>query len=162
MIVTLPGDIPGLLRRGSPVLCDIPPTLQGTVCCVDGGPAPDVWVSWDDPDVTDDWVSSVHVRLDLSDPTGRAHAAWWLSGKTNGGTMRLYLARDVLWYGPYAAREPVGAYRHANYQGVVPGLAALGISDNTRLPDGSRWVEVEALRLVCDFERVRRAMRGRS
>lgn len=71
--LTLPGDIPGLLRRGSPVLfrdeCS-----DWTVLCVDGdevcaAPAGEVPLGL--------WEMSDDFALDLQDPTGRAHAAWF-------------------------------------------------------------------------------------
>lgn len=65
--LTLPGDIPGLLRRGSPV--------------VNRASFHAVVVRW----LHNDWAVSTdrgmaglsNVALDLTDPTGRAHAAWW-------------------------------------------------------------------------------------
>ena len=72
-LITLPGSIPGLLRRGSPV-----------------------WTGWNDgavvvrvwPDGTaavmadhgESWLRVLlsELALDLTDATGRAHAAWWL------------------------------------------------------------------------------------
>ena len=35
------------------------------------------------------------------------------------------------------------------FDGVVPALANLDPNDPRLLPDGSRWVDAEALRLVC-------------
>lgn len=76
--LTLPGDLPGLLRRGSPVvflagggtaaICARPIDYKGRVC----------WLTW--------WENGRHgasqpshpssFALDLTDPTGRVHAAW--------------------------------------------------------------------------------------
>ncbi len=76
MITILPGDIPGLLRRGSPVVrvsrMDAPSVVitLGTVAAKIGYP----W-SIDDEDVDTHWVGGL--ALDLNDATGRAHAAWW-------------------------------------------------------------------------------------
>ena len=56
LLSSLPGDIPGLLRRGSPIIAA--ETYCGVVAemeALDNAPA-----------------------LDLTDPTGRAHAAAWV------------------------------------------------------------------------------------
>lgn len=83
--LTLPGDIPGLLRRGSPVVA------FGLRCVVLGPDEPGRWGPWlvasngDWPDTMGYPAQAVAIRscreselaLDLTDPTGRAHAAWW-------------------------------------------------------------------------------------
>jgi len=84
LLTTLPGDIPGLLRRGSPVLWRDEQT-----------PWTVTWIGpWPDSDTTDDGAIALiapaaepvigmavnayaDLVLDLSDPTGRAHAAAW-------------------------------------------------------------------------------------
>lgn len=72
--LTLPGDLPGLLRRGSPVVA-----LDGVTGVVLGiGANGEVSVGW-----LDDWsmergpLDKLGLRLDLTDPTGCVHAAWW-------------------------------------------------------------------------------------
>lgn len=81
---TVPGDIPGLLRRGSPVAVSRPDgTLAyGVVAMLSDGPsvtiAPDggeqsPWTVW-----VPGWVGAF-VALDLTDPTGRVHAQWWVA-----------------------------------------------------------------------------------
>ena len=64
--LTLPGDIPGLLRRGSPVTH------------VDGSRLVVVELDGDDAKLPSGWAFTRLLELDLSDATGRAHAAWWL------------------------------------------------------------------------------------
>lgn len=72
--LTLPGDIPGLLRRGSPVLWStnrgvvvyVPPIERQAVYCVL------------ESDVITRECLYADIALDLSDPTGRAHAAWFI------------------------------------------------------------------------------------
>lgn len=74
LLSTLPGDIPGLLRRGSPV-------MYGTRARVV-------------EDVGDFRLGGLHLaqeqfatcRLDFSDPTGRVHAAWWIRSKSTEGS----------------------------------------------------------------------------
>jgi len=76
LLSRLPGDIPGLLRRGSPVIWDgyhgIVIACGDDMCCCaaeDGG------ATWTEEDMP---LSSV--TLDLSDPAGRSDAAVWASG----------------------------------------------------------------------------------
>lgn len=68
LLNSLPGDIPGLLRRGSPVIHAAfgagvlrDPALSD--CLFERGRA---------------GSEPGRLLLDLTDPTGRAHAAWWL------------------------------------------------------------------------------------
>lgn len=134
---TLPGSIPGLLRRGSPVrlyeacgiLVDSPLGLAesyGTVRIATTAAATGLY------DIPPD-----RLTLDLADPTGRAHAAWWLTEHAE------------LWAGE---REHGVIWRRAGGAGpeaiCVPALADLDPDDPRLLPDGSRWVDVEALRRV--------------
>jgi hypothetical protein len=161
---TLPGDLPGLLRRGSPALRDLGPyhapqrcTIVGESSCgwpwyarEDGGPMGDATALLSGP--------AEHLLLDLSDATGRAHAEWWLAGRAL--MLGSYAAAQTRWvhergerewsidapdddacltYSPYAADRDVR----------VPALADLDPDDPRLMPDGSRWVDAEALRRVC-------------
>jgi hypothetical protein len=78
--LTLPGTIPGLLRRGSPVVANVR-TAAGDVFFADGARA--VVFDVDDTDgllsIEGGWFAPAQWSLDLTDPTGRAHAAWWLN-----------------------------------------------------------------------------------
>ena len=75
---TLPGTIPGLLRRCSPVT-DAEGVARGLIYAMPGHyrAYPDWWgVNWNyllQP------CDATRLYLDLTDPTGRAHAAWWLN-----------------------------------------------------------------------------------
>ena len=154
---TLPATIPGLLLPCSPLLgpdgrtVAIGPVSDGRWVPVPGGELP-----------------ADAVALDLTDPTGRAHAAWWLAGEpgaawaldcdgyrrwtlSGGETPRAGLSRSF---------EGIGAeVRHMRQRSEppqwgydatdVPALDHLDPDDDRRLPDGSRWVDAEALRLVC-------------
>lgn len=95
------------------------------------------------------------LALDLTDATGRAHAAWWLASAVGlhspttsrwspGASVwtiecdaqstpwvRTFTPTDLLWSGEQ-----------------VPALDDLDPNDDRRLPDGSRWVDAEALRRV--------------
>jgi hypothetical protein len=85
----LPGTIPGLLRRGSPVIALVDHAESGTFAAEGGvatyaalpmfpGRPPHVTVHWHDNG--GGWhMPWDAVALDLTDPTGRTHAAWWLA-----------------------------------------------------------------------------------
>lgn len=174
--LTLPGDIPGLLRRGSPVLrhplgSPVVPSIEAALChgvemrprrggdgeelCVDLGgdyPAPMRW-----------WPAA-RVSLDLTDPTGRAHAAWWLARwwqqhRASGATV--YPLMGTVWHrcGDTSWRLS-WCYTDTTWGLVVPSapsyvevptladMAGVAPDDPHTLPDGSRWVDAEALRRV--------------
>ena len=143
--LTLPGSIPGLLRRGSPLLDGavvVSIDGDGAIACRDEE-SDDQGVYHN---VRSEWLPDL--ALDLSDATGRAHAAWWLAREAKN------------WPG-----EPV--YSDAAWMrrdnlvrawGMGPGhwwpvthraFAGLDSADPRTLPDGSRWVDAEALRRVC-------------
>lgn len=83
--LTLPGDIPGLLRRGSPVVLATR-TYGGSVfldgargvVCSDGGRVGTETLGGSPVLVS---TSPRDLALDLTDATGRAHAAWWLQAQ---------------------------------------------------------------------------------
>lgn len=153
--LTLPGDIPGLLRRGSPVLNE---HAHGVVT----DPAPDdagyiCVAGW--------WGNSTHpadVALDLADATGRAHAAWWLAlwwQEHRGAGPTLYPLLGTVWHrcGDTSWRLS-WCYTDTTW-GIsvpaapsyveVPSLAEMSAhapDDPRTLPDGSRWMDAEALR----------------
>lgn len=75
LLSTLPGDIPGLLRRGSPVLATSSANAEWTI--TDPPTAHDlVWLGMPGARGVREARTS-DLALDLTDPTGRAHAAWW-------------------------------------------------------------------------------------
>lgn len=170
--LTLPGDIEGLLRRGSPVVAlgeepDADPTVakfteyNGFPGAVLGG-----WCLEQDTHYLCD------LALDLEDATGRAHAAWWLAERV-GLDGRPYDGDDApvpvalsawwlcAWPRSYYVRVPrwdenrrfdhlFSPDSHIGSEGWthVPALAHLDPTDPRLLPDGSRLVDAEALRLV--------------
>ena len=77
MITTFPGDIPGLLRRGSPViyagrrciLVDV-----GALLCA-------VAVTGPTGRVSIEAVGPSSLALDLTTPTGRIHLLWWIEAQ---------------------------------------------------------------------------------
>lgn len=146
MSPTLPGDLPGLLRRGSPVRDADDPERIGVV--VGTYPRGEVCTHWTWGD-TSEVVDRSRLLLDLSDATGRAHAAWWLAGWYG-----LRPAATWTWRGMWDLDAPsrrlcFGVAVAGRSHLAVPALADLDPLDDTRLPDGSRWVDAEALRRVC-------------
>ena len=96
-------------------------------------------------------------RIDPTDRVGRACLAWVLQDDSASITS----SSGHLWtidarYKPAAVAFTVGvgsmwvsrATQHLSRQEVVHYLAHLAPADDTRLPDGSRWVDAEALVLV--------------
>ena len=87
LLNTLPGDIPGLLRKWSPVLVTIDsdkPPVRGVVLDPIIEPhEPDLrCLIWSERNGRDN-KAAMFVRLDLTDATGRAHAAWWVRERFN-------------------------------------------------------------------------------
>jgi hypothetical protein len=150
MTLTLPGDIPGLLRRCSP----LGPDSMGVLCGIN----PEM-----DDDRThlvlfhegyDDWHSPKNLALDLEDQTGRAHAAWWLAERLRPDVKELMKASVTYGHTDFGGggyglgvtcRDDGALWRRAD----APGLDDLDPHDPRTLDDGSRWVDAEALRLVC-------------
>lgn len=149
--ITLPGSIPTLLRSRSPVIAhDQEQHIYGERCVyigehLDTGLAVvwrrsgEVLVDYDD------------LVLDLTDATGRAHAAWWLA------------AKGVKWW-PDEPNYTTATWRAGQYGAFYSPMwelgrqhwwpadfhvfAGLSHGDSRLLPDGSRWVDAEALRLI--------------
>lgn len=84
LLNTLPGDIPGLLRRGSVVFyCESAPATVLVIREIRPGEA-GASIALDGQNVLPDRCVDAefrHLALDLSDPTGRAHAAWWVGAR---------------------------------------------------------------------------------
>lgn len=79
--LTLPGSIPGLLRRGSPVIVTrrthtgFAPGTTGIALRLERRA---VWrIGWGVPSGSAHPAQQSCIALDLTDPTGRVHAAWW-------------------------------------------------------------------------------------
>ena len=177
---TLPGSIPGLLRRGSPVVIAsedgcVPRHLWGKAATVHRVAPSDLGVPL--VSLTVDGCEAVVVAgldvlaLDLTDATGRAHAAWWLAGAlypecppTDGAAVawQLFPGQQPLsgWWLRYCVRGDSGGsttvsptfsgrWNPRMWTQHIVALADLEPSDPRLLEDGSRWVDAEALRLVC-------------
>lgn len=95
--LTLPCDLPGLLRRGSPVRIvanDIDRIIgrSATVVHTGGG---GLLVSLDGPETSRSLVTVARaVALDLTDATGRAHAAWWLDERIRSDAFGTILGHE--------------------------------------------------------------------
>lgn len=84
------------------------------------------------------WADLDDLSLRLDDPTGRAHLAWWL-------------LRQPRFAGHVLAMSSMGVCSRWWFRGGVHmHIATLNLNpdDPRLLPDGSRWVDAEALRRV--------------
>ena len=145
----LPGTIPGLLRRASPVIAPVSKRVRvlGRRALVEGEHLDTGLVLLADGALED----ASDLRLDLIDATGRAHAAWWLeaqaprwrtmmAGRLGGEMLRLLECVETHKFLGSDEREARGRVRLV--------LNGLDPNDPRLLPDGSRWVDAEALRRV--------------
>lgn len=172
-MLTLPGDIEGLLRPCSPVQSTWSDgkLYTGVLSAVwpmgarmhIGTPVP---MNPEDYRAIEGELSSF--RLLLTDATARAHAAWWLLGAATADRPGDYRRQDWFilsfrWELPPGKRLAKWRFSrltighlclwNSTDQGgpwpVCPTLADLDPDDPRMLPDGSRWVDTEALRRVC-------------
>lgn len=151
---TLPGTIAGLLRKGSPCI-----EMGGTPSVIvnvgdevaaiaqeDGG----ITVVYDDVDLSE-------LFLDLADPTGRAHAAWWVAEHHCRIAPRLLVAAAMTYATDghedlrrWSLRMVLADDRapHAYDTAWDAACADLDPADPRLLPDGSRLVDALALQRV--------------
>lgn len=185
--LTLPAKIPGLIRRGSPVIA-----THRTYCCIPKGTRgvarglsrPRVYsVAWDaqakalHPEYADTYSPAQQwtLGLDLTDETGRAHATWWLeervySGRFVPGERQALafedLADEVHRSGPDGIIDDIeygfrawrlgdtwfcGSDDGPEYGTEISVLGDLDPLDARTIDDGSRWVDAESLRLICQY-----------
>lgn len=165
-LMTLPGQISRLLRRGSPVHHA---SLGSGVVIQVMRPGAGAAVGFDGPgdmaQFAEPWIEPSELALDLTDETGRLHAARWLSDFLPFDHLEMRNLRS----GEAKCRSNERAGRHVGvtFAGwccgkgwvdpgsglcmsrVTPALATLNPDSFHLLEDGTRWVDVEALRLVC-------------
>ena len=137
-MTTLPGSIPGLLRRGSPVRGGDDGQSLGTVVDSRDGDLLVFW-TWSERAL---WVKedAAPADLDLTDPTGRVHALWWLARwwqerHTGGATdwplrwtaWRYAGARSwvLVWEGGTVTFQDTGCPESVPSYVEVPGLGAV-------------------------------------
>lgn len=168
--LTISGGYPGLLRKGSPVIY-----VDGSPGLMTGGEKGGCLVVRfrpgerhglvSDPEFEGGdtgWPSMGDVELDLTDATGRAHATWWLAGhpalwSVDARHMHCWktISQDApdrllnrYWLHP-VGDDKINCAKWPTTWVKVPALANLNPDDPRLCPDGSRWVDAEALRLVC-------------
>ena len=106
-------------------------------------------------DASVEWLPLADLALDLTDATGRAHAAWWLASAVglHSPTTSRWLPGASVWTIECDAQSTpwVRAFTPSGslWSGErVPALTGISPHDPRVLPDGSRWAEAEALRVV--------------
>jgi hypothetical protein len=137
-IITLPGSIHELLRCGSPVF-NARDRLCGTLVAKDMVAAVFCSSDGDIHRLDGAWA------LDLTDATGRAHAAWWLAQYAKHWPDEPVSTTAIWrrWRTDAIGIGPVHWWPWSHHT-----IADLDPNDPSLLPDGSRWVDAEALRRV--------------
>lgn len=158
-LLLLPGTIPGLLRRGSPIVFLIEEKVGPYIFPVGSRAVVEDVISGE-PIVRGKHINPAAVALDLTDATGRAHGAWWLA-RHPGASWHLDSAGYRRWELHGGERPQISVSR--SWEGLgeearrarglwaaddCPALDELNPFDPRLLLDGSRWVDAEALRLV--------------
>lgn len=171
--ITVPGTIPGLLRRGSPIVLlteyldsyfRAPAGSGGVVSFKNDERA---WVALTASGTREDAFLEVAaldcIALDLTDATGRAHASWWLARQQPSYHWPRHQPIETVAFlaGSYGwcLAGMSESHRGWGYPGKVgqhvgilppklPCLDGLDPRDPRTLNDGSRLVDVEALRRV--------------
>ena len=161
--LTLPGDIPDLLRRGSPVVVTDPDGCHysGVVSALSDGPYVTMQALGGEQSPWTAWIpgwAGASVALDLTEATGRTHAVWRLARALLPAAPASY-ALSAQWNtcvhvvacGPswqMTTRVDTTTFGPRGRWIEVPALAYLDHDVPWLLPDGSRWLDAEALRLV--------------
>lgn len=146
--ITLPGGLPGLLRRGSPVFWPAYTELtkdemtqfvviyaSGALCLVSNFEATRE-------------VFSEYLSLDLNDPTGRQHAIWWLEKQLcKFEASNYHLDMDVNINGLNWVECESKEFKFDEDE--VCELGEFDMSNHEKIADGSYWRHVKALQIVC-------------
>ena len=141
--LAIPNPPQGMLRKGSPVVVD---GVWGVIV----QRYDDCWhvATWDSRTAL--FVKHHRPVLDLTDVTGRAHAAWWALGSTDARHWEALHIGVALWIAPVNETDRIMMWRILRKAGRIHDLLNhLDRADPRTLLDGSRWVDAEALRLVC-------------
>jgi hypothetical protein len=146
--LTVPATLPGVLRVGTPLLwCGEP--------CLYLRPT-------GDPIYGDSVVVSIEhtiarlvvlpeCAVNLTDATGRAHVAWAVAAALGAPfpTQATFMASVTGGPPDWVCEWPETHIEDSmGCKAWAPAFVGHNINDDTRLPDGSRWVDAEALRLV--------------
>jgi len=158
--LTLPA-IPGLLRRGSPCFIGTGPNRNAaTISQIIDAHGAEVTTVHREPHKRVSFCYTFQsLHLDLTDATGRDHAARWLAtlpqyaritGPNNDAPRwcRPYTGEQIWHLRSYGCAPFRAEYDTPDPSIVVPSLTDLDPDDDRRLPDGSRWVDAEAMRRV--------------
>jgi hypothetical protein len=113
--------IPGLLRRGSPITQG---ARSGVVVHVAGGMATVAWAPPHSNDYDHDGWLVDRLALDLSDVTGRFHAAMWLDAREVYDTVMTSAARRA--YTRAQLGEDLDAEGQAHLAALVARFAGVG------------------------------------
>ena len=151
-LTPVPATLPGVVRRCTPL---VSARLHDVRAVALSAPGADGYVQTDSGD-----RRLALWCIDLTDATGRAHGAGALLGlpaalwvHAGGGSSRWDAVAYVGAYMTHAAFGSVGnALREMRLRAPdpqdIPTLDGLDPNDPTLLPDGSRWVDAEALARV--------------
>lgn len=155
LLLALPGTLPDLLRRGSPVVFLVEVKIAGFIFYVGCRAVVEEISSAGEPVIRGQAVHPSAVGLDLSDITGRYHARLWL--RKRWPQLAMQDLPDVL---AYYVDLRISLAASAAVDGPAPRvLADIDPEDPRRLPDGSRWVEALGLQRICLYvENQRRAL----
>lgn len=139
----LPGTIPGLLRRGSPVVCQTRPyhgwrgvyfDAPHCVAVVAPGATQHLFID----------VVFTELHLDLTDATGRAHAAWALAARfkhlcetPHGPTGAVW--RRQRWHWPVWGLT--GPAPSVDYPGTERTGGAASFAPRPTAPEQNAWFE---------------------
>lgn len=145
--LTLPGEIPGLLRRGSPIVI-VRGERKGRVGVVADTTLDSIALCALEATVDDDadlrGFALNRAALDLADATGRTHALWWLLDAH--GVARHHRASLI------RGERGWVLWGDDDWRVLPPTvLGDLNHRDPRLLPDGTRWVDAEAIRVAARF-----------
>lgn len=150
--LTLPAFIPGLIRNGTPLMVwgghtRWPALAMGFSETVGAGSREWLHVANHGFPNRIDLVKTASASVDLTDATGRDHAAKCLGrAGGDGDPLAAWMIRPLSGH-----RWSLGVATSTYLAGRIWALDCpidLDPNDDTRLPDGSRRVDAEALRLV--------------
>jgi len=152
--LTVPATLPGVVRRFTPLRRDIrlrEVEINEVAWDVDGERGRVYPI---EPGGMNRWLGLGGFDVPLWDATGRAHVAWAVAKRVGVTPFAspLELVDDTEYTDECPREHRISIGPDCDVFGVNhlvwEGLAELDPFDDTRLPDGSRLVDAEALRLV--------------